>query len=133
MTSSNKILKHQMISAEQVMNTNLYNTSRSTTFILVISSSDKVIVNIVHKSTCLAYSSWNYKWYVNLWTIFTNILSHEEVTKVKVVDSDKFNNFYVHNFYCWNHLRFQNLFEVVIYWNLKFQLFKFGQMKRWSK
>ena len=72
---------------------------RSTTFILVISSSDKVIVNIIHKSTCLSYSSWNYEWYVNLWTMFTNTLSNKEVTKIKVVDSDEFNNFYVHDFY----------------------------------
>ena len=39
----------------------LYNSSRSTTFILIISSSDKVILNIVHKSTCFSYSSWNYE------------------------------------------------------------------------
>ena len=76
----------------------LYNSSRSTTFILIISSSDKVIVNIVHKSTCLSYSSWNYEWYVHLWTMFSNTLSNEEVTKIKVVDSDEFNNFYVHDF-----------------------------------
>ena len=87
----------------------MYNSSKSTTFILVISSSDKVIINIVHKSTCLSNSSWNYEWYVNLWTMFTNTLSHEEVTKIKVVDSDEFNNFYVHDFCSWNHLRFQNL------------------------
>ena len=47
--------------------------------------------------------------HVNLWTMFTNTLSHDEVTKIKVVDSEEFNNFYVHDFYCWNHLRFQNL------------------------
>ena len=87
----------------------MYNSLRSTTFILVISLSDKVIVNIVHKSTCLAYSSWNYEWYVNLWTMFTNTLSNEEVTKIKVIDSDDFNNFYICDFCSWNHLRFQNL------------------------
>ena len=77
----------------------LYNSSRSTTFILVISWFDKVIINIVHKSICLSYSSWNYESYMNLWTMFTNTLSHEEVTKIKVVDSDEFTNFYVHDFY----------------------------------
>ena len=41
--------------------------------------------------------------------MFTNTLSNEEVTKIKVVDSDEFNNFYAHDFYSWNHLRFQNL------------------------
>ena len=49
MTSSNKILKHQIISAEKWWIPKLYNSSRSITFILIISSSDKVIVNIVHK------------------------------------------------------------------------------------
>ena len=111
----------------------LYNSSRSITFILIISSSDKVIVNIVHKSTYLSYSSWNYEWYVNLWTMFTNTLSNEGVTKIKVVDSDEFNDFYVHDFCSWDHLRFQNLVWSCIYWNSKFQLFKFGQMKRWPK
>ena len=28
---------------------------------------------------------------------------------------------------------FKILFEVDIYWNSKFELFKFGQMKRWPK
>ena len=98
MTSSKKILKHQIISAEKWWIPKIYNSSRSTTFILVISSSDKVIVNIVHKSTCLSYSSWNYESYMNLWTMFTNTLAHKEVTKIKVVDSDEFNNFYVHDF-----------------------------------
>ena len=31
--------------------------------------------------------------------VFTNTLSLEEVTKIKVVDSDEFNNFYVHDFF----------------------------------
>ena len=66
----------------------MYNSSRSTTFILIISLSDKVLVNIVHK------------FHMNLLTMFTNTLSDEEVTKIKVVDSDEFNNFYVHDFYC---------------------------------
>ena len=98
----------------------LYNSSRSKTFILVISSSDKVIANIVHKSTCLLYSLWNYEWYVDLWTMFTNTLLNEEMIKIKVVDSDEFNNFYVHDFCSWNHLRFQNL--VWSYHLLKFKI-----------
>ena len=101
-------MKHQIISAEKWWIPKLYNSSISTTFILVIFSSGKVIVNIVHKSTCLWYSLWNYEWYVNLWIIFTNTLSNEEVAKIRVVDSDEFNNFYVHDFCSWNHLRFQN-------------------------
>ena len=30
-------------------------------------------------------------------------------SKQGLIYSDEFNNFYVHDFYCWNHLRFQNL------------------------
>ena len=88
----------------------MYNSSRSTTFILVISSYNKVIVNIVYKSTYLSYSLWNYEWYVDLWIMFTNTLLNEQMIKIKVVESDEFNNFYVHDFSSWNHLRFQNLF-----------------------
>ena len=109
-----------MISAKKWWIPKLCNSSRSTTFMLVISSSDKMIVNIVHKSTCLSYSLWNYKWYVDLWTMFTNTLLNEEMIKIKVVDSDEFNNFYVHDFSSWNHLRFQNL--VWSYHLLKFKI-----------
>ena len=31
---------------------------------------------------------------------------NEEMIKIKVVDSDEFNNFYVHDFSTWNQLRF---------------------------
>ena len=47
--------------------------SRSTTFILVISSSDKVVAYIVHKFTSLMY---------------TTTLPNKEMTKIKVVDLD---------------------------------------------
>jgi hypothetical protein len=36
--------------------------------------------------------------YVNLWIMFSNTLSNEEMTKIKVVDLDKFKNFYIHDF-----------------------------------
>ena len=63
-------------------------------------------------------SSWNDLMFQNLvwschflkfkiWTV--QILSNKKMPKIKVVDSDEFNNFYVHDFYSWNHLRFQNL------------------------
>ena len=45
------------------------------------------VSHIVHKTTS------------DMWIMFTNTLSNEEVTKIKVVDSDEFNNFYVHDFY----------------------------------
>ena len=59
--------------------------------------------------------------------MFTNTLSHEEVTKIKVVDSDEFNNFYIHDFYCWNHLRFQNLV-----WSCRLLKFKISTIQIWS-
>ena len=65
--------------------------------------------------------------HVNLWTMFTNTLSHEKVTKIKVVDSEEFNNFFVHDFYCWNHLRFQNLV-----WSCHLVKFKISTVQIWS-
>ena len=35
-------------------------------------------------------------------------LSDEEMTKIKLIDLDKFCNFYVHDFFIWNQLVFQN-------------------------
>jgi ferredoxin-fold anticodon binding domain-containing protein len=34
------------------------------------------------------------------------ILSNDEMTKIKVVDLDELNNFCIHHFYIWNHLGF---------------------------
>ena len=47
-------------------------------------------------------------------------LSDEEMTKIKVVDIDKFYNFYVHDFFSWNHLLVQN-----VVWNSHFLKFKY--------
>ena len=44
----------------------------------------------------------------------------EEMTKIKVVDPDKFYNFYVHDFFSWNHLVFLN--DVWSYYFLKFKI-----------
>ena len=38
----------------------------------------------------------------------TTTMSDEQMTKIKVVDLDKFYNFYAHDFFSWNHLAFQN-------------------------
>ena len=38
----------------------------------------------------------------------TTTLSDEEMIKIKVIDLDKFYNFYVHDFFGWDHLVFQN-------------------------
>ena len=47
--------------------------------------------------------------------MFTNTLSNEEMTKIKVVDLDEYYNFYIHDFFSSNHLVSQNhmLFQYV--------------------
>ena len=49
----------------------------------------------------------------------TTTLSDEEMIKIKVIDLDKFYNFYVHDFFSWNHLVFQNNV-----WSCQFLKFK---------
>jgi hypothetical protein len=41
-------------------------------------------------------------------------LLDEEMTKIKVVDLDKFYNFYVHDLFSGDHLVFRMMFEVTI-------------------
>jgi hypothetical protein len=57
----------------------------------------------------------------NLWTlnlIKKTTLSDEEMTKIKVIDFDVFYNFYIHDFFSWNHLVFQILnFKNMETWN----------------
>ena len=45
---------------------------------------------------------------------------NEEMIKIKVVYSDEFNNFYVYDFFSWNHLIFQN--DVWSCYFLKFKI-----------
>ena len=51
-------------------------------------------------------------------------LSDEEITKIKVVDLDKFYNFYVHDFFSWNHLAFQNDVWSCHFLKFKIQIYK---------
>ena len=84
----------------------MYNSSRSTTFILIIFSFNKGLVNIIHKSTYHSQFHKLYEGHVDLWTMFNITLSDEEMIKIKVVDLVY--NFVVYNFSIWNHLMFQN-------------------------
>ena len=43
---------------------------------------------------------------LKIWTV--QILLNKKMTKIKVVDSDVFNNFYIHHLYSWNHLLVEN-------------------------
>ena len=50
---------------------------------------------------------WSYHFLkFKIWTI--QILSNKKMTKIKVFDSDVFNNFYSHHLYSWNHLVVKN-------------------------
>ena len=61
MENSNNILKHQMISSKKSWIWKLYNSSRCTTFILVICSSEIAVVTLFIKFTSLSCSFINYK------------------------------------------------------------------------
>jgi hypothetical protein len=50
----------------------------------------------------------------------TTTLSDKEITKIKMVDLNQLYKFYVHDFFNWNHLMFQN--DV---WSCHFLKFKF--------
>ena len=120
-----------MISAKKWWIPKLYNSSRSTTFSLIISLSDKVIVNIVHKSTCLLYSLWNYEWHVDWWTMFSNTLLNEEMIKIKVVDLDELYNFGIHHFFIWNHLMVENLVRTCYFF--KFENLNCSNFVKWKE
>jgi hypothetical protein len=89
-----------MISAEKVMNIKVVELSRSTTFIWVISSSNKVIVTLFTKFTSLSYSFMKpYERYVKFMNNITITLSDKEMTKIKVVHLDEFYHFVVDDFF----------------------------------
>ena len=118
--SSNNILKHQMNSYEKVMNVKVvqlikkYNFYFGHFFIWVSDS------NIVHK-IYISYSLWPYERYVTFVNNVTITLLDEQIIKIKVVDLDQFYNFYVHDFFRWNHLLLQN-----VVWSYYFLKFKFS-------
>jgi phenylacetate-coenzyme A ligase PaaK-like adenylate-forming protein len=78
--------------------------------ILVIFSSDKVVVYIAHK----------FIRDVNLWTMYTTTLSDEEMTIIKVADLEKLHNFVVDNFFIWSHLFKENYVWISRIRNLDF-------------
>ena len=61
---------------------------------------------------------------------FTTTLSDEAMTKIKVIDIDEFNNFYIHDFSAEIIYYFKMLFEVVIFGNSNFELIKQSHIKR---
>jgi hypothetical protein len=63
----------------------------------------------------------------------TTTLLDEEITKIKVVDLDKFYNFYVHDFFSWNHLVFQNDVLSCHFLKFKIQINKIQSLKKIDK
>ena len=75
-----------MNSALKIMNIKVVELIKIYNFYFGHFSSDKVVVYIVHNS-CQFVNN------------VTTTLSDEAMNKIKVVDLDDFNNFYVHNFF----------------------------------
>ena len=73
--------------------TKLYNFSRSTSFILSISSFDKVKVTFFRKSTSLSYVSYSFMKLEEREIIFvnniTNTMWDEQMTKINFIDLEK--------------------------------------------
>jgi hypothetical protein len=99
-----------MISNVKAVNIKVvFNSSRSTTYILVKYPFDKVLGNFVHKLTYILSSFINYVLrFISLWPMYGDTLTNEYLTKIKVVDIDKFYNFYIDDFVIRDHLVFKN-------------------------
>ena len=121
MRTPNKILKQQMISAANVINNKVVELIKVYNFYFDHFSPDKVVVYIVYKFINLSHSLWPYERYVTFVNNVTITLLDEQIIKIKVVDLDQFYNFYVHDFFRWNHLLLQN-----VVWSYYFLKFKFS-------
>jgi hypothetical protein len=109
MTSSNQILKPQMICSEK---NDKYQSCMTHQYLQLLFWSflhlTKCYYTLFTKRTCLMFI----KLYERCVTFVNNIittLSDEEMTNIKVVDLDEWYNFGIHHFFSWNHFRFQNL------------------------
>jgi hypothetical protein len=58
--------------------------------------------------------------YVKFVNNVTITLSDEQMTKIKVVDFDELYNFYVHDFFNWNHLLLKNIVSSWYFLKFKF-------------
>ena len=77
----------------------MYNFSRSTTFILIISLFDKVMATLLTKSTSLPYSFMKLEeTYIRFVNNVSTTMSNEQIVKIKVVDLQKLGNFVVEHF-----------------------------------
>ena len=69
------------------LTTKLYNFSKSTTFILIISLFDKVMATLLTKSTSLPYSFMKLEeTYIRFVNNVSTTMSNEQFVKIKVVD-----------------------------------------------
>ena len=111
-----------MISTIKVMNIKVLNSSLSTTFYFGHFFIWQIISKHCSQIHIWLIVSWNIRdtcWFV---TMFTNTLSNEETTKIKVVDLDELYNFGIHHFFSWNHLMVENLVRTC-------HFFKFENLK----
>ena len=99
MANSNNILKHQLISSEKVMNMKVVELIKIYNFYFgyfFIRQSDS---NIVHKIyISLSEFKKPYERYVKFVNDVPTTLSDEQMSKIKVIDLDKFYNFIVDDF-----------------------------------
>ena len=57
-------------------------------------------------------------------------LSNKEMTKIKVAYIHELNNFCIHHFYVEINLGLKFWFELVVFQNFQFEMFKFCQMTK---
>ena len=88
-----------MISTEKIMNIKVVELIKIYNFILVICSSDKVVLTLFTNFIYLSCGFINYKRDINFVNNVTITLSDEEMSKIKVVDLDVFYNFVVDDFF----------------------------------
>jgi hypothetical protein len=117
-----------MISAKKLMNIKVVELIKIYNFYfghLFIRQNDNNIVNKFYISLIV--------WYVNLWTMYSTTLSDEQMTNTKVVDLDGFYNFYVDDFFSWNHLLFQNVVSSWYFLKFKFWSHKTKSHEKMTK
>ena len=111
----------------------MLNSSLSTTFILVTSSFDRVLVNIILEFTYHSVS-WTIRetcWFVN--NVYYHFVRWRKITKIKVVYLDELYIFGIHQLFSWNHLVFQNLVRTCHFLKLKIWIAQTLSKKKMTK
>jgi hypothetical protein len=110
MTTSNKILRYQMIRTQKVIKITVVVFITSYNFYFgYFFIRQSVSTHCSQIDISLIYFHKLCERFMNLWIMCTTTLSDKEMTNIKVVDLDELYNFYIHHFFNWNHLVYQNL------------------------